>query len=915
MWKQKQTAKRLVAFMAMQVALFGYQQDVLAQTSSNGGNNPTMGSSAANFHIPASSLFEALHAFSRQAGIPVTILPGTPDDVRSTAVDGRFSPEHALTRLMGGSTIPYRFSGGALIVGQEAADGSQAVVLQPVTVVGGVPQAVMPTENGSSGLSVLGQDMIKVIGTGDKDPMRLLRVLPNVNFDNSQFSVSQSGGTGTLSEQDLTPERVSISGGKVYDNKVLLDGMDNVSVFDVTNTNEADADKIGIHNPMALFVNSDILREVAVYDSNVPARYGGFTGGVIDMRTRDPASKFGGSFGYSRQTEDSVHYRNEWDSANSTAQSPLFTKNNYDMVVDVPVTKRLRTMFAASKAEAEQQRVATANYTDASKTATRTTKASYLASVSADVGDKTTVSLKGLYAPYTQEYTRGNMANDRQETVGQDYQVNSDLHYAGNVVQANLALGLSHSGFTRDAPSVAYTWSRTASKLATCAGGTQCVEGGYGNIAEEQDDFQAKGDLAATALTIDWSTGIDYHSTSARRARYQTNVHYFSPTTGATIVCANPADPACISGQQVLKSRNYYLARDLTVDVNNMGYWAQGEKTLPVNSDLLKSVELRGGLRADYGDYLGNLNWAPRLSTTLRFPSDVALTLGANRYYSTDTLAYALYEKNPSVITQTRVASAGNVWSENWSSPAARYIYQTADVRTPYSDERTAAVSLPLLWGEGRVKYLVRHNRDEITQESFVEGGVSKRRPTNKGWTNYKSASVEWLKNLQNHAFLINGTWSDTERNSETYFESPDEEGSTNIYYNGSVIPTGKLPVIAGNFAQPLVINAVWTSKWFEDALTVNFSGKYRFAREDIAATDNTIRVGGTTYTIYEDVTRNPQVRFDTSATYRIDTWSEQQVELFASAENIFNARSYTADADAPYERGRSYWLGARYLF
>lgn len=911
---QSNKTMRFVVVMAVHAVLLGYgQAPAFAQTAPS----ETIAAQV-DFDLPSSTLYEALHAFSRQTGIPVTILPGTPDGIHSTAVKGRFAPADALTKLLGVNSVPFRFVGGALVVGRASAEADEVEVLGPVTVVGAMPQAVMPGESGSSGLTVLGQDMIKAIGTPDKDPMRLLRVMPNVNFDNSQYKVSQSGGTGTLSEQDLTPERVSISGGKVYENKLLLDGMDNTSVFDVTTTSEGDADKIAIHNPMSLFVNSDILREVAVYDSNVPARYGGFTGGVIDMRTREPAAKFGGSAGYTRQTNKWVHYRNDWDSS-TVVQSPIFRKNAYDMVVDVPINKRVRTMVAASQEQAAQERVPIANYSDGENSVTSSTRSSYLGSVSTDIGENTNLVVKGLYAPYTQEYSRANMAEDKLETVGNNYQFGADLRHDGNDIKANLSLGVVHSGYERDAPDTAYTWNRSGSKSALCAGGTSCVEGGYGDITDAQDDFQAKADVTKTALGVEWSSGIDYRHTTARRVREQDAKVYFSlasnTVVNAGVVCADPNDSACIPGEQVLMRRTTYLARDTSVSTDNIGYWTQGQKELPLDWGLLQGIDLRAGARADYNDYFGNINWAPRLSSTLRFPSDVALTLAANRYYSADSLVYAMYANTPSGLTQDRTAGVGGVYSNTWSAATPSYIYDSASVRTPYSDERTAALTLPLLWGDGRLKYVVRHTRDEIAMKITTVGSVVKRRPTNDGWTDYKSTSLEWLKSMGNHAFLVNAAWSDTKRNNETYLESAEDEVTTKIYYNGAVIPKGQLAMIADNFAQPIVLNAAWTSKWLEDALTVNLTGKYRFAREEIASADRTIKVGTTSYSVYEKVTRNPIVRFDASASYKIDTWGDQDLELLAFVENVFNARSQTAESTAPFERGRAYWFGVRYLF
>ncbi len=909
------------AIIAFQATLFGAaNNDVRAQDTA-APNPPTAVTAVAadrfkasvTFNIASAPLFEALQTLSLQSGIPVTLLPDVPNDRPSPAVSGTLTLEQALTRLLDGSGLPYRFAEGAIIIGTppQGADGVE--VLRPVSVVGSLPQVTIPTGNGDSGLSIVGEDMIKVVGTGDKDPVRVLRILPNVNWDRNQFAVSSTSGTGTLSEQDLTPERVSISGGKVYDNNFMIDGMRNTSAFDVTTTNEAAADTIGINNPMALFTNTDVLKEVAVYDSNVPARYSGFTGGVVDMRTRDPSDKFSGSAGYSHQTDRWVHYMNEGTGTSATDGKPIFSKDSYDLMLNAPIASNLRSLFAASKVTAEQKRVPAAAYSNNDKSGTESTRASYLGSFASDLSDDTTVSLKGLYAPYSQEFTRSNMANDRQITEGDNYSINGEVRHSRENFNANLALGFSHSGYTRDADQVGYTWKRTGSKTNLCSSGTSCVEGGYGDIADQQQNIQAKGDMGSKLLGVDWSTGFEINQTTAKRDRDQDSVFYFNPLGQANIRCA-ANDTACIGGEQALRSRNTYLARHVTLDTLDTGYWVEGAKNIPIDYGILQSADIRTGLRADYSDQMNNLNVAPRFSSSVNFPEKVKLTFGANRYYSTDSMVYALYQTSPNVLTQTRtVAANGTVGA--WSAASPRYQYNPANVNTPYSDERTLALDTPLLWGDGRIKGLTRHTRDELAQTFQSSGGVITRTPNNNGWTDYKSLSLEWNKGYQNHAFLISGVWSNTERNGESYIDTASDADATRIYYKGGIIPAGQLPMLASNFAAPFVLNVSWTSKWLEDALTVNVTGKYKYKYDEIVDTGNDINIGGTNYSIYDKVSRSPVTRFDLTASYKIPTLDGQDLELLAYAENIFNARSQTATSSAPWERGRAYWFGARYGF
>ncbi|MFP3398565.1 hypothetical protein SB749_19775, partial [Brevibacterium sp. SIMBA_078] len=40
-------------------------------------------------------------------------------------------------------------------------------------------------------------------------------------------------------------------------------------------------------HPQAFFVNQSLVGKVTVYDSNIPARFSGFSGGVVDVESRD----------------------------------------------------------------------------------------------------------------------------------------------------------------------------------------------------------------------------------------------------------------------------------------------------------------------------------------------------------------------------------------------------------------------------------------------------------------------------------------------------------------------------------------------------------------------------------------------------------------------------------------------------
>jgi iron complex outermembrane receptor protein len=99
-----------------------------------------------DFQIPAQPLSGALNAFGRQSGFQVTIDSAIAAGVQSPGVSGTMTPAEAINRLLAGTGIVGRFSGGRTVVLARApgAVTPGAVHLDPVQVQGyPVPQQAM----------------------------------------------------------------------------------------------------------------------------------------------------------------------------------------------------------------------------------------------------------------------------------------------------------------------------------------------------------------------------------------------------------------------------------------------------------------------------------------------------------------------------------------------------------------------------------------------------------------------------------------------------------------------------------------------------------------------------------------------------------------------------------------------------
>lgn len=130
--------------------------------------------------------------------------------------------------------------------------------------------------------------MLESSPSGNGDIGSILRILPNVQFDNAQNRSTTPG--------EIDPARISISGGLHYQNSFQLDGMNMNNDLDPAGS----ADWLGgaPGRSQGLAVDTSLLDSITVLDSNVSAAYGGFSGGVVEANTRKPSKKIGANISY-----------------------------------------------------------------------------------------------------------------------------------------------------------------------------------------------------------------------------------------------------------------------------------------------------------------------------------------------------------------------------------------------------------------------------------------------------------------------------------------------------------------------------------------------------------------------------------------------------------------------------------------
>jgi TonB-dependent Receptor Plug Domain. len=143
------------------------------------------------------------------------------------------------------------------------------------------PVVVQATRIGSDKNTVAGREL-EMMPSATGSITEALKGMSQVQFSNERQS------SRTLGE--IAPPRISIFGAKPYENNFLIDGMN------VTNTLNPSGfdDSAGPNDLMVgggdstIFYDTHLVESITVHSSNVPAEFGGFLGGAVDAKLRDP---------------------------------------------------------------------------------------------------------------------------------------------------------------------------------------------------------------------------------------------------------------------------------------------------------------------------------------------------------------------------------------------------------------------------------------------------------------------------------------------------------------------------------------------------------------------------------------------------------------------------------------------------
>ena len=193
---------------------------------------------------------------------------------------------------------------------------------------------------------IISEEQVAQLPSLSRNPYDFVALSGNVSSgDSSNSGDSRSNNTYQNGPSSTRGVGFSINGQRTSGTEVLLDGVENISVF---------GDAIGVYVPV------DAVREFRVTTSNFEAQYGRASGGVVNVSTRAGSNTFhGGAWEYNRiaaytsntETNDQINsaFLAQGGSGSVPAPKGQFTRNQFGFSVGGPVVKDRLFFFGSTE--------------------------------------------------------------------------------------------------------------------------------------------------------------------------------------------------------------------------------------------------------------------------------------------------------------------------------------------------------------------------------------------------------------------------------------------------------------------------------------------------------------------------------------------------------------------------------------
>lgn len=805
-----------------------------------------------------------------------------------------------------------------------------------VTVTGKPIDTLTSTET-------IDSELLKKTPSGNGNISERLEILPGVQLSENHNN-SRSGG-------EIEPTDLSISGGRSADNNYIFDGSSISSSLDPDFTGTHNYDNIPGHS-QRLFLLDHLVDEISVLKANIPASYGDFTGGVVEIKSINPEPEFTGEISYRTTRSDWGQFYldpdSEEDFYNSTSgdDQPSFVKHETSTTLHIPINNEMGFLFDYSRLEssipitgAEQKKVQR-----------RRNENFFLKFVNTPKTD-TEIHISATYAPYVEDRNLEKTLNSDYKLKGGGYSLTGGGKKKTKLGQLDFNINYQESQNSREAPNAWYSWKITPSKdWGTTT--TSSHEGGYGDLEKYERSISTKFDFNFKKLdfkkhkhSFNAGSELSYlQGTYDRTEEFTQYIAYLADGSASKypILACSIGDPLCIEGEQFIYYKNVRPINKAKADIFNIHTYIEDQ--IEINK-----LSIRPGIRVSYENYQKNLNFAPRFAAAYDFFGNQKTIFkgGYNRYYGSDLLTLELKSQQAQATKSFRCVDDGT-GSCDYSavprySPDYDWLVKTetsvstsrvSDLKTPYSDELTLGITQSFFGGELELLYIDREYKDQIitvTLDTIETDDLDYKYSEwrNSGRRSHEELSLSWQKSGKNYFVSFNVTWEETKSNSSSYLDSFAEhqiDDETNdldlpVWYEGKLTSLNNVPT--NDYNRPYKASLIYTAKLpynFAFTNVTNFRSRYQVVER--ISSGNVVMPNGSIVDVktldndyYDKVTKPSDLTFDWKFSWASPEWSNNSVTFTLDIYNVFNRKVEIGTEDDEYKLGRQFWAGLTYKF
>lgn len=889
---------------------------------------------AHRFDIPAQTLSGALIAFGQQSGLQLTLDSALLENRLAPAITGSLTSEQALEALLRGSGIGWSYQYGNIIFHALHSSGGEALELGNTVVLGA------PLENAFQGETVIDRRAIEAFPGSNGDITTLLRMHPSVQFSGSQQSSRTPG--------EIEPADISINGAKFYQNNFMIDGISINNDLDpgqhgYGETRQFDAAPSRSHG---IALDADLLQEVRVYDSNVPAEYGGFNGGVVDAITRQPTQDLHGkvSASMTRSEWTRYHIRDEdqesFEASADEQDQPEFSKLTVRGTLEGHVTETFGALINFSQKRSEIPLNAYENNFNSPNAENRKEQTrrldNYLIKGYWDASERLTLDASFTYAPGENYYFEKNRINSGFTTTNGGYQSALKAIWSGDNATWTHKLSFASLDSSRDADAdeVIFWYYSQAKNWGNPNGSNpRSTEGSFGSLEQNEKSlvYSLKSDwlpVSFAGLEHNFTSGLELSRKDATWERPDTVTSYSLFTRDNGTACS-AGDRFCsvsplLNGntRQWVRSGTIYEAGTIELTETKYALFLQDKLQLG-------KLGLRPGLRLEGDDYMDKKTLAPRFAGDYDVFGDrsTVLIFGANRYYGRNLFKYRLADGRGALNTTfSRTAYNGT-----WTYRTQRSTNEFTQLDIPYDDELTLGIDQRWLDTNFSLKYVHRKGKDKIVRASARVLGLSSNpnymteyfRYTNEGYSENDTVTLSitpqqdmrWLGTRTSLQFAFD--WSQTRDGYGSYDSAlnADQLDDDDVLYDGKLMKFSELP--AQDFNRPWTARMTAITEIPQWNLTLSNFLRYRGPYKQIVDTNEEVLIGGDEVAVYDVAEVSGAPTWDMRAYWEIPTAPEQALFLAVDITNVADRVNeiVSSSGSTSYEVGRQYWLEVGYRF